>query len=122
MPLAQEHSATVESWPSPGIAVLGDATRLRQVLTNLIANAIKYNAAPGRVWLTVDSDIASVRINVTDTGPGIADVDQALEDGYSTVGGLGSGLPATRRLMDEFAIASDPGGTRVVARKWLLPA
>jgi serine/threonine-protein kinase RsbT len=39
-------------------------------------------------------------------------------DGYSTGGGLGSGLPSVRRLMDEFGITSRPAGTRVVARKW----
>jgi serine/threonine-protein kinase RsbT len=42
-----------------------------------------------------------------------------MEDGYSTGGGLGGGLPAVRRLMDELVITSDPAGTRVVARKWL---
>ena len=121
MPLAQEHSATVESWPSPGIAVLGDATRLRQVLTNLIANAIKYNAAPGRVWLTVDSDIASVRINVTDTGPGIAPDDIArifvpfdrLSAERSGIAGAGLGLPLSlgfvRAMNGDITVASQLG-------------
>ena len=54
-----------------------------------------------------------------DSGPGIADVQQALRDGYSTYRGLGLGLPGARRLMDEFAVASEPGrGTTVTMTKW----
>ena len=53
------------------------------------------------------------------TGPGIADVDLALQDGYSTGNGLGLGLPGARRLMDEFEIDTEPGaGTRVRLVKW----
>ena len=121
MPLAREHSATVESWPSPGVAVLGDATRLRQVLTNLIANAIKYNAAPGRVWLTVDRDAEFVRINVTDTGPGIAPDDlgrifvpfDRLSAERSSVAGAGLGLPLSlglvRAMHGDITVASQLG-------------
>ncbi|MHB1709979.1 MAG: anti-sigma regulatory factor [Acidimicrobiales bacterium] len=55
-----------------------------------------------------------------DEGPGIADLDRALEDGYSTGQGMGLGLPGARRLMDEFEIRSEPGrGTTVTMRKWL---
>ena len=54
-----------------------------------------------------------------DTGPGIPDVDEALEDGFSTSEGLGLGLPGARRLMDEFAIVSETGrGTTVTMTKW----
>jgi len=54
-----------------------------------------------------------------DTGPGIRDVPQALTDGYSTYRGLGLGLPGARRLMDEFAIVSEPDrGTTVTMTKW----
>ncbi len=60
-----------------------------------------------------------VELTAVDRGPGIADVAQALLEGYSTAGGLGCGLPGVRRLMDDFEIDSAPGrGTRVVARKW----
>lgn len=55
-----------------------------------------------------------------DSGPGIEDIELAMQDGYSTAGGLGGGLPGTKRLMDEFEIQSQVGvGTRVVARMWL---
>jgi serine/threonine-protein kinase RsbT len=55
-----------------------------------------------------------------DDGPGIPDVDRAMQDGYSTGKTLGLGLPGARRLMDEFDIQSEVGiGTRVTMRKWL---
>jgi serine/threonine-protein kinase RsbT len=60
-----------------------------------------------------------LEIESLDTGPGIADSAQALQDGYTTSGGLGSGLPAARRLMDDFELTTAPSGTRIVARKWL---
>jgi len=54
-----------------------------------------------------------------DEGPGIRDIAEALQDGYSTSHSLGLGLPGTRRLMDEFEIVSEMGkGTTVTTRKW----
>ena len=61
-----------------------------------------------------------IRIEVADCGPGITDVDRALEDGYSTAGRLGLGLPGVRRLMDDIEIDSLPGrGTVVCVTKWM---
>jgi serine/threonine-protein kinase RsbT len=55
-----------------------------------------------------------------DNGPGIRSIQDALRDGYSTSGGLGLGLPGVKRLMDEFAIESEPRrGTTVTVKKWL---
>jgi anti-sigma regulatory factor (Ser/Thr protein kinase) len=65
-----------------------------------------------------------IQIEAHDSGPGIADVEQALTDGFSTVGGLGCGLGAINRLMDEFDIRSQAGpepGTHIVCRRWLTP-
>ena len=60
-----------------------------------------------------------IEIITEDDGPGIEDLELVLQDGFSTIGGLGSGLPGVKRLMDEFEITSTVGvGTRVVARKW----
>jgi anti-sigma regulatory factor (Ser/Thr protein kinase) len=60
-----------------------------------------------------------VLVVVRDEGPGIPDVDAALQDGYASRGGLGLGLPGARRLMDEFEIESAPGqGTTVRMKKW----
>jgi serine/threonine-protein kinase RsbT len=62
---------------------------------------------------------SGVRAEFTDEGPGIDDVDAALTDGYSTKGSLGLGLPGSKRLVDEFSIASAGGSpTTVVIIKW----
>lgn len=59
-------------------------------------------------------------IIATDEGPGIPDIRKVMEDGYSTSGGLGAGLPGVKRLMDEFSIESNVGdGTEIKAIKWL---
>ena len=58
-------------------------------------------------------------IQFEDKGPGIPDIDRALQDGFSTGGGMGLGLPGARRLMNEFELASTAGlGTRVSVVKW----
>lgn len=60
-----------------------------------------------------------VRLVFEDQGPGIADIERALQDGYSTGGGLGLGLSGARRLTNEFEIESKPGqGTRVTIARW----
>ena len=62
---------------------------------------------------------AGVKLSFSDEGPGIADVDLALTDGWTTGGGLGLGLSGSRRLVDEFELNSKPGaGTSVVVVKW----
>ena len=61
----------------------------------------------------------AVEVIARDDGPGIADVDRAMQDGFTTGRGLGLGLPGARRLMDEFDITSEVGtGTTIVMRKW----
>lgn len=66
-----------------------------------------------------DGGKTGIVITSRDDGPGIPNVAKAMTDGFSTSGGLGSGLPGVRRLMDEFEIESGPGrGTRIVAKKW----
>jgi serine/threonine-protein kinase RsbT len=60
-----------------------------------------------------------LRLVFEDKGPGIPDIERALQDGYTTAGGLGLGLSGARRLSNEFAIESKPGqGTRVTIAKW----
>jgi serine/threonine-protein kinase RsbT len=60
-----------------------------------------------------------LRVVARDQGPGIADIERAMEDGYSTSQSLGLGLPGSKRLMDEFEIASQPGkGTVITMIKW----
>ena len=60
-----------------------------------------------------------VRLTFSDQGPGIADIELALKDGYTTGGGLGLGLSGAKRLSNEFDIESQPGeGTRVTIARW----
>lgn len=89
-------------------------------VSELATNLLRY-APGGQVTVTAFSGDAGTGISIAsrDGGPGIADVDLALQDGYSTGGGMGSGLPAIRRLMDDFALTSGPEGTYIEARKWL---
>ncbi len=93
------------------------ATSVSELANNLVCHATRG----GTITLAALRREGEVGIEVvaTDEGPGIADVEWALEDGPSTIGGLGSGLSGARRMMDEFEIRSAVGaGTRIVARKW----
>ena len=93
---------------------LADQTRLATAVSELARNVIQY-AKKGFCQLNDMSDQNSIRICITieDNGPGIADLELAMKDGYSTSNGLGAGLPGTRRLMDSFSIDSVPGLTRI---------
>jgi serine/threonine-protein kinase RsbT len=89
-------------------------------VSELARNIVKYGMR-GRVIVrsVVRGALTGVEACAEDEGPGITDVDQALEDHFSTSGTLGLGLPGIKRMMDEFEIESAPGrGTRVTIRKW----
>ena len=65
------------------------------------------------------SNKEGIQIIARDQGPGIKDIARAVEDGYSSSGGLGLGLPGIKRLMSELHISSTPGkGTTLTIRKW----
>jgi serine/threonine-protein kinase RsbT len=85
----------------------------------LATNLVRY-ARGGEIHIQPVSGPAGsgLRLESRDTGPGIADVERALVEGFSTGGGMGEGLPAVRRLMDSFEIASTPERTTIVACKW----
>ena len=90
-------------------------------VTELGNNLVFHTTAGGTITLAVvdRSDTVGLEVIAEDQGPGIADVALAMEDDFSTNGGLGGGLPGVQRLMDEFEISSTVGvGTRIVARKW----
>ena len=89
-------------------------------VSELARNALLYaEAGDITVSLVQQDDKHGVSIVAKDNGPGIADIPQALQDGFSTAGRLGLGLPGVKRLMDDFEICSAPGmGTTVIARKW----
>jgi serine/threonine-protein kinase RsbT len=96
-----------------------EAEAVALAAAELASNLARY--APGGVLAAAPvygPRGTGVQLVSRDAGPGIPDLDRALQDGYSTSGGLGSGLPAVRRLMDEFEADGGPGGTTIVARKW----
>lgn len=98
-----------------------DLTVIATAISEITRNVIKF-AQRGQVAirLVTDNERTGVTVIVRDVGPGIPDVSRALEDGYSTYGGLGLGLPGSRRLMDEFDVASEiDKGTTVTMTKWL---
>ncbi len=95
---------------------LAAQVRLATAVSELARNALQY-AGGGiceiREARRPGDEAPRVCVVIEDHGPGIADLAKAMADGYSTSGGLGAGLPGTRRLMDEFEIDSRPGLTRV---------
>jgi len=96
-----------------------DQTLIALAISELARNIVSY-ATRGEVLLSiVDDAVTGIQVVAHDEGPGIADVELALQDGYSTVKSLGLGLPGARRVMDDFQIDSAPGkGTTVTVRKW----
>ncbi len=98
----------------------GDLALIATAISELARNIVQY-AGTGEITvrLTEDHIKQGVVIVARDKGPGISDIKKALQDGYSTSGSLGLGLPGVRRLMDEFEIISEVGhGTTVTTIKW----
>jgi serine/threonine-protein kinase RsbT len=98
----------------------GDQTVIAAAISEIARNILMY-AKRGEVRLTkvLDGTRQGLIVVAEDDGPGIRDVSRALQDGYSTSGGLGLGMPGARRLMDEFEVVSALGqGTRITMRKW----
>jgi serine/threonine-protein kinase RsbT len=98
----------------------GDATLIATAISELARNIVSY-ARNGLITLRAIQGTSRQGISViaSDNGPGIADIRQAMRDGFSTSGSLGLGLPGVRRLMDEFEITSESGrGTTVAVKKW----
>ncbi|MFZ2853411.1 MAG: anti-sigma regulatory factor [Rhodocyclaceae bacterium] len=92
------------------------ATAISEVTRNILSYA---GSGELRLRLVQQGQKRGVVIVAHDSGPGIADLASAMRDGYSTSGSLGLGLPGSRRLMDEFEIASEVGkGTTVMMTKW----
>jgi serine/threonine-protein kinase RsbT len=98
----------------------GDQTVIAAAISEIARNILMY-ARKGEVSLSLvnHDDRIGVIVVAKDQGPGISDIHRALQDGYSTSGGLGLGLPGARRLMDEFDVQSHLGkGTVVTMKKW----
>ena len=88
-------------------------------MSEVSRNIVRFADHGEVLVLLIHSPRRGVHIVARDAGSGIPDIERALMDGYSTYDGLGLGLPGARRLMDEFAIASEVGhGTTVTMTKW----
>jgi serine/threonine-protein kinase RsbT len=99
---------------------LVDQTKIVTAASELARNTLDYGKGGHAIMDVVQSGARrGVRIVFEDQGPGIADIEQALKDGYSSGKGMGLGLGGSRRLCDEFAIVSELGkGTRVTVARW----
>jgi serine/threonine-protein kinase RsbT len=98
-----------------------DQTKVVTAASELARNMVVHGGGRGEVRCTLmhADGRSGICIEFEDHGPGIADVEQALQDGFTTGSGLGLGLGGAKRLMDEFAIVSAPGaGTTVRVVKW----
>jgi serine/threonine-protein kinase RsbT len=99
---------------------LTDVTRLVTAASELARNVFHYADAGVMRWRALEGgETAGLELVFADQGPGIPDIAQALQEGYSSAKGMGLGLPGAKRLMDDFAIQSTVGqGTTVTVRKW----
>lgn len=110
----------VAEWAREIGLTLFDRTKVVTAASELARNTLIYGRG-GEMSLEIvrDGVREGLRVTFEDHGPGIADIDRALEDGYSTGGGMGLGLPGARRLVNEFALTSTVGvGTRVTIVRW----
>ena len=101
-----------------------DQARISTAISELARNIYLY-ALAGEIIIEriedKEKERDGIRITATDKGQGINDIKKVMEDGFSTSGGLGAGLPGVKRLMDTIDIQSDVGqGTYIKVEKWLL--
>jgi serine/threonine-protein kinase RsbT len=99
---------------------LVDQTKIVTAASEIARNTVIYG---GGGWAELEilnrGDRKGLQIVFEDTGPGIADIDKALQDGYTSGNGLGLGLGGAKRLVNDFEISSTPGsGTRIALRRW----
>lgn len=101
----------------PAVAVEELVTAVSEIARNVVVHARR-----GELLCAIigGEERPAVLVIASDEGPGIASIEDAMRDGYSTGRGLGLGLPSARRLVDEFQIRSSLGaGTVVTLKKWL---
>jgi serine/threonine-protein kinase RsbT len=104
----------------PEVAVGAVAIAVSEIARNIVVHAGSGEIVIGP---TFEGGRRGLLVVARDEHPGIPDVSLAMQDGYSTAGGLGLGLSGARRLMDEFTIDSAVGrGTTITMKKWAAPA
>jgi serine/threonine-protein kinase RsbT len=97
-----------------------DQTKIVTATSELARNTLEYGGGGNAIFEIVENNgRKGLRITFEDQGPGIADIERALQDGYTTGDGLGLGLSGSRRLVNEFDIESKVGvGTKITITRW----
>ncbi|HET9594193.1 MAG TPA: anti-sigma regulatory factor [Anaeromyxobacteraceae bacterium] len=110
----------VRKWTSELRFSLVEQTKLVTAASELARNTLKHGGGgEGLLEVLEEGPRLALRLTFEDHGPGIADVELAMKDGYTTGGGLGLGLGGAKRLVNDFSISSAPGqGTRVTVLRW----
>lgn len=110
----------VRTWAIQAGFSLVDQTKIVTAASELARNTLDYGGGGTvRLQLVENGLRRGLRLTFEDQGPGIADIERAMTDGFTTGGGMGMGLPGSKRLVNEFEIASRPGeGTRVTITRW----
>jgi serine/threonine-protein kinase RsbT len=98
---------------------LVDQTKLVTAASELARNTLIYGGGGSMLLESLNGPRLGIRLTFVDNGPGIANVELALRDGFTTGAGLGLGLGGSKRLVNEFEIDSTPGkGTKVAVTRW----
>ncbi|MGE4241027.1 anti-sigma regulatory factor [Ramlibacter sp.] len=99
---------------------LVDQTKMITAASELSRNTLVHGGGGRMRWELVTQGVRNgLRLHFEDTGPGIADHSLAMKDGWTSGGGMGLGLPGSKRLVNEFELQSAPGeGTRVTIARW----
>lgn len=102
-----------------GMSLVGQ-TKLLSAASEIVRNMLRYaNGGQATLEIIMQNTTRGVRLTFADNGPGIKDIKQAMQDGYSTGKSLGLGLPGAKRLSNEFDIKSELGkGTTVTIIRW----
>ena len=110
----------VRVWTTEMKFSLVDQTKIVTAASELGRNTLEHGGGGSmELALVVNGVRRGIRMSFSDQGPGIADIAQALKDGYTSGTGMGLGLGGSKRLMNEFEIESTPGGgTTVTAIRW----
>jgi serine/threonine-protein kinase RsbT len=108
-----------ESMVGMGFSLI-DQTKMITAASELARNALRYaNGGEAHLEHLQDDGRRGVRLAFVDQGPGIANIEQAMQDGFTSGGGLGLGLGGAKRLADQFELDTEPGrGTTVTIVKW----
>lgn len=102
-----------------GLTII-DQTKIVTAASELARNTVVHGGGgKARLEVMKDGSRQGLRLTFEDTGPGIRDIERAMQDGYTTAGGLGLGLGGAKRLCSDFSIESTVGvGTRVTITRW----